>query len=502
MLATVLVGRRKPKIVQIQRPPSSNNSVRSKGSISTRQADSPQSLGISVQPTTPLNQRKEVSAFSPYDTPSNFTPFTDLSYNACPSVKPKLHEPIYSDSKLDLIPMPLSTSRNASSIPDDSVTCDDESQAYTDADPFEMSDDDDIHTSHPWLTRSLTNSTTWSKYESRRSAVQPSPTENVATQTKYRKLDRNISAIAKAIDDFPNNMLRLDSPEMLALRKYPTQQADQQLIDALEVVFPQTSKQLLSALAAWAIVDSYFLDVEKYRPESAASMNRSFSARVFALPSSKHTRQNLTKTNSSCTSPPSTHQRPPSRSTTFPIPFDETLHSIPSKARTVLGIDSDINIRLLLSQAKALQTSINVVAQRLLETIRGSENNSGADNKNNSRSWDPALWRAITKIVQLIDDPVSTKNQRISGIRAERASERIGNNDDNDNKEITITGTAATIKGTASLAISPNMPEPQRRQNQYQHQPIRTTSDVEKRLGFGNDSDHHLHALRSVQTWL
>lgn len=94
MLATVLVGPGKPKLVQIQRPSSgtrrSSLSRASQAGAATEENNSP---------LTPLQAKKEVSAFSPYDTPCQRT------YGA---MTPMMQLVSSSESMQKLRPAPLS----------------------------------------------------------------------------------------------------------------------------------------------------------------------------------------------------------------------------------------------------------------------------------------------------------------------------------------------------------------------------------------------------------
>lgn len=326
MIATVLVGPGRPKLVQIQRPPSS---TRTDVSIESR-----------AVPSTPKRVPLEVSAFSPYDTPFDEPPRIESVMCASTIATP--------EPSKTLVPQPLAVPRRSRSSRSESIFSTWQ-RFYSPADPFETS---------PRRTRSDRSFRAAEKRWAIRSSSQfdlnpfrdPSPTTRSATWLRCRKLERTLTAVTRAIDDFPDDMLQLDSSLLAELRN--PQVSAHIYIDALQRIFPSVPSVLASALTAWIIVDLYFarlktlpVPMERYMAQAAAS--------------------------------------------------NEGLYRIPDKVREVLGVGlpDAASIRLneyaLRKRAMAGQASIGVIGQRLVEALRGS--------------WDEDIWRSLKVLVEVIE---------------------------------------------------------------------------------------------------
>jgi hypothetical protein len=159
-----------------------------------------------------------------------------------------------------------------------------------------------------------------------------------------------LNAVTRAIDCFPADMLQLDSPAVLELRN--PQVSDQTYIDVFQQIFPAAASVVISALTAWIVVDLYFsrlkdqpVPIERYWAQAAAS--------------------------------------------------NENLHRIPDKAREMLGIglpdaaSIQLNEYALRRRASAIQASVGVIGQRLVEALRGS--------------WDEDIWRSLRVLVEVIE---------------------------------------------------------------------------------------------------
>lgn len=74
---------------------------------------------------------------------------------------------------------------------------------------------------------------------------------------------------------------------------------------------------------------------------------------------------------------------------------NESLHRIPDKAREMLGIglpdttSIQLNEYILSKRASAMQASISVIGQRLIEALRDS--------------WDDDIWRSLKVLVEVIE---------------------------------------------------------------------------------------------------
>ena len=250
MIATVLVGPGRPKLVEIQRPPSS-------------QARTETPTQAFPTPSTPKQPPLEVSAFSPYDTPYEETPQIDSLI----SDKVSARIPDSSDRRF---PIALKRSRTSRS---DSLSQGDRLRHLMD--PFESS---------PRRTRS---DRTFRAVEKRwairgtseldQTILQPlSPTTRSATWSRCRKLERTLNAVTVAIDDFPVTLLQLHSPAVRELRN--PQIPDQVYIEALQRIFPSAPSLLVSALTAWIMIDMYFsrlrdqpVPMERYLAQTTGS---------------------------------------------------------------------------------------------------------------------------------------------------------------------------------------------------------------------------------------
>jgi hypothetical protein len=186
-----------------------------------------------------------------------------------------------------------------------------------------------------------------------------SPTSDAGAWLRCTKLESILDAVSQAMGTFPDGMLQLDSPAILALR--PPHSLDEIYIDALQCIFPQTASLLLSALAALLIVDSYL------------SSLGGTSASLCNLPhyNSKATYDMLAPG------------------------LNERLQDIPIKARVTLGIqlpnlteleDHDWALR---KRASMMAVCVGVQGQRLLEAICGR--------------FDEVTWRVLKVLVETLE---------------------------------------------------------------------------------------------------
>ncbi|KIW25166.1 uncharacterized protein PV07_10827 [Cladophialophora immunda] len=331
-IATVLVGPGKPRLVHIQRPPSSQSRTESPGE------------GMCA-PSTPKQGAIEVSAFSPYDTPCDMP---QIESHVSDSICPRISEA--SPPLTGFVPQ-LTTfaKRSKTSISDTREPHGADNCIRKLTDPFMTS---------PRRTRSDRSFRTvekrWAVLDTLEvdlhSISELSPSAKSAKWSRCRKLERALSAVTVAIDEFPDGMLCLDSPAVVELRN--PQISNATYIEALCRIFPSASPPLISAITAWVIVDLHFsrlkdqiVPIERYWAQAAAS--------------------------------------------------NESLHRIPEKAREMLGIGlpDETSIRLneyaLRKRAMAMQAGIGVIGQRLIEGLRGS--------------WDEDIWRSLKVLVEVIE---------------------------------------------------------------------------------------------------
>ncbi|KIW74035.1 hypothetical protein PV04_02103 [Phialophora macrospora] len=253
MIATVLVGPGKPKLVHIQRAPSDSRTDPAVEHLPT--------------PSTPKQVPVEVSAFSPYDTPYEPPPRID-------SIIAGVTATVTRNPTNSLLPQPLALPRRRSSSRSDNIFKTWQRIHHL-SDPFEIS---------PRRTRSSRSVRAIEKRWAIRgssdidahSLREPSPSTRSATWSRCRKLERMLDAVTRAIDCFPNDMLQLDSPTVLELRN--PQIADQTYIEVFQRIFPAAASVVISALTAWIFVDLYFsrlkdqpVPMERYWAQAAAS---------------------------------------------------------------------------------------------------------------------------------------------------------------------------------------------------------------------------------------
>ncbi|KAJ9608037.1 hypothetical protein H2200_007025 [Cladophialophora chaetospira] len=325
MTATMLVGPGKPKLVHIQRPPSRTRTE--------------QPCERHPPPSTPKQAPEEVSAFSPYETPYDEPPRIDSVFTDGMRAANEINS---------CAPSPLALPKRSRSSRSDSIFSAWQ-RFYSLADPFEgsprrsRSDRSFRVTEKRWAMRASPDIDVQAFREA-------SPTTRSATWSRCRKLERVLHTVSRAIDDFPDDMLRLDSPAIVELRN--PQISAQMYIETLQQIFPDAPSPLLSAMTAWIIVDLYFsrfkaqpLSVERYTEQAAAS--------------------------------------------------NDSLYRIPDKAREMLGIgipdvaSMRLNEYALRRVATTVQVSIGGIGQRLVEVLRGS--------------WDEDIWRSLRVLVDVIE---------------------------------------------------------------------------------------------------
>jgi hypothetical protein len=327
---TRLKGAGKPKVVNISRPTSPP----------TISASMPQGLRSADRPNTPARLCQEISVFSP-DTPVKHSrkaprwsatslrpaPLTPQRGRQEKDLTPRVSSPVYCHRIGDCLELWPAKS------PDTSPT---EVSPYSTGSP--------LRTPPPVLSTKI----------------------EVGAWSRCGKLESILEAASKAVDTFPDGMLRLDSDAILALRNPHSR--DDILIDALQRIFPQTASLLLSALAALLLLDSYCTNLKE--------MSMSFS-------------------NTPCRHPKRKNGRLAARPT-------GCLHDIPTKARETLGIRLP-NVTALQDREHALRRRAEIVdvcvgvqSQKILEAICGR--------------FDEVVWRALKVVVTTLE---STSSRRI-----------------------------------------------------------------------------------------
>jgi hypothetical protein len=330
MHATRLRGAGRPKVVNIPRTISSSTT-------STSALNGSRTLD---RPSTPNRPCQEVSVFSP-DTPTTHSrrasrysitslrrvPLTPRGYRGHNFASPQRSSPRHSSGIRNSLERSFTESQDTFAT---------DSSDYTVRSP--------MRTPPPVL----------------------SPTSEAVAWVRCTRLESILEAVSQAMETFPDGMLRLDSPAILALR--PPHSLDKMYIDALQRIFPQTASLLLSALAALLIVDSYF--------SSLGGISTAF-----------------------CNSP---HDQSKRTYGMLAARSNECVQDIPIKARVTLGIQLP-NLTDLQDQERALRKRAGMVAvcvgvqgQRLLEAVCGR--------------FDEVTWRALKVLVETLES--SNRSQR------------------------------------------------------------------------------------------
>jgi hypothetical protein len=286
-------------------------------------------------PATPVHGMKaEISTFSPYDTPCQRT------YGAMTSM---LQMAGSEESEFEMRPAPLSITPRARrrrdsavDVPEVQVEGEDERMERFEEKVFGATS---IFASHPS-----------SAY------TPPTHSHRAPTSTlQHRQLASALHLITAAIDAFPTSLLHLDAPLIRQLRN--TRIPAHVYVAPLQRVFPSTSPSLLSALASWWCIERYLAGC--LRGEDGDGDEEESYQEVYARSS-------------------------------------ESLQQIPRKARRMLGIRSvDLRVdsrregRMLKARVEVVRVSVGVIAQRLMEAIKGG--------------WVVELWRGVGVVVELVE---------------------------------------------------------------------------------------------------
>ena len=250
MRTTVLDRPGKPRLIQIHRPRHSDQSL---------QQNIHQEIKIdATSPTTPVRDQHEISSFSPYDTPTSSTPFSDLSRTASEATPVPRKQPRLSIQTqfLRFQSPSLTPVQRLSADSTGTTFSTDERCRKTLADPFGSPLSHDSYTyartSPPGLTRSSTRGT--------RSISERSQHSHIYSQDTYDwKLDRAISLTTKAIEAHATRSFDLDSSILGSFRTNRlSNDSDSLLMSKLNKVFPHSSHSSLSVLSAWLIVDQHY----------------------------------------------------------------------------------------------------------------------------------------------------------------------------------------------------------------------------------------------------
>jgi hypothetical protein len=414
MLATLLVGPGKPKLVQISRPPS-NASPR----------DSRVEPPV-APPQTPIQYHREISAFSPYD-----TPYDGVNQDAnVPTTHDGSTTPVPgpSFSSISLVPPPLSFMTRTDSYQSSSTAFSNTIQhLQNQADPFGCPPEPTPSTicSSSSCIAALPGSQkeypqpnpeyrynmvpTPSRDSSPTLSTRSYPSTSTRCNTTQPNLVNILAAISSAINTFSLcssfsslralTTLHLSSPAVLDLRC--PQIPDSKYITILSKIFPSISTNArrkregetqLSALAAWILVDLYLC-------KAIATLKTQW----------QHDHYSPVRPSNWATVIPSKEpqqQQSSYRYTSLINQSNSSLNRIPTKARDLLGItttpqhqntsssamNSQQHTTALLHRAIAVQQSVSVVGQKIVEALRGKG------------GFDEDVWRCVKVLVEVVEE--------------------------------------------------------------------------------------------------
>ncbi len=432
MLATVLVGPGKPKVVQISR----HSSDVSPKELRRNQPSAP--------PQTPTKYCHEISAFSPYDTPPNVIDHCIRPSSSQSTVGTATPKASYSSTSL--VPAPLSVMTRTRSYQSSSTTFSNTREhLHSLADPFGTSSSNP-QTNLPRRSSSVSalpnypsgfprSSSSYHHSYSLPPGRKPSPT--FTSQARPATPDRNsqyrqslpslLATLTSAINSFTFHgsfssstalsTLHLSSSTIFDVRcpHIP----DQHYIDMLGKIFPSAvgcGEALLSALVAWIIIDLQLckaISVMKSRQQHQHLVNTASAStlcsRAPLLDMSWHVQEPHLHIRRKAVQPRGDAQHQYSYSTLV-NQSNSSLHRIPTKARDLLGITlsppphrrgqcaGTLNSTpsqpdpALLHRAIAVQQSVSVIGQKLVETLRGVS------------GFDEDVWRGLRVLVEVVEE--------------------------------------------------------------------------------------------------
>ena len=298
-------------------------------------------------PKTPEMKLSEISAFSPWDSPSDRRASIQVNRDR-PSPLRKTVNCRYSIQEYTPTRKPLMPPRK-SSAPAPSINV---SPTYT----------------SPPLSLSA------SALESSKTGIQPQPPDEPQPPARHehehnpehevwRKcedLARILDDLEQFIDDYPSGLLQLDSPVVLQIRD--SHSLDELHLNRLGKIFPNTNQIHLSALSAMLIAQSY---LDKLRPI--------------------------------CNQIPEPRQQHPpiSKFCQLAASSNESLNQIPTMAMTTMGIhlrnfmSARERAKALEKRAKVVEGMLHAVVQKMMIVVCGR--------------FDELVWRTLMCLVETVE---------------------------------------------------------------------------------------------------
>ena len=319
-------------------------------------------LGPLIRPCTPIQESREVSAFSPYNTPGNHSlRARDSGLSPTRRGGRPLRTSVRSDSLPSVLDSPTPAPGSRQPQANQSVAF---PTRKSSVEHFNIS-----RTASRWsLATSTRRSSTFSSDTSLSLAhLHTAPPVNevkspeCTAQYRARTLEENLDAISTAIDAFPSGLLRLDSPVIINIRT--PHSLDESHIAALQRVLPETAIPLLSSLSALLIADSYLSKIT-----NDANTNTSLKPSCPGLVDRR------------CRTLGDMSQ----------------LSDTPPKAKALLGIrlpdltPMQVQQRTLVRNAYFIRIGVGVMGRKMMETICGR--------------CDEFLWRTLRVLVEVVEE--------------------------------------------------------------------------------------------------
>ena len=214
--------------------------------------------------------------------------------------------------------------------------------------------------------------------------------------------------MTQSINSFPTDVQHLESPCVLALRPHHIETST--YLCLLQRIFPQAEPLALGALGAWVLLKGYL---------DRVLSNTTVGCRVPDISSLRKRHKSTEKI---------VHGRTEQKFKQLAAKSNECLSRIPTRARAMLGISSpdlgghssnsvarpeqteeayeqEEEEEVLMSRVRTVMPSVRVVAQRLVEVAKGGKVGCVCD----GNSWDEALWRSLTVLLEGIGSADSVK---------------------------------------------------------------------------------------------
>ena len=222
------------------------------------------------RPRTPFQEEPEaVSAFSPWDTPHRESQVTIHTTTTTKSSPAEIY--LSSPTPASRIPVPRYKARrisSSSSIPKSPGCALSLNSGISSRSAQWSPKHSEFSLSSSYTTN---NSTTHSPLKDKPASptalyTPSSPPGDKVTWDRCNDLEWTLGHLQNAVKDFPSNLLLIDSPVIIHMRQ--SDAIDDSVLSFLHKIFPTTSFEVLSALAAAMFAHAYIVRVGEDSPSS------------------------------------------------------------------------------------------------------------------------------------------------------------------------------------------------------------------------------------------